>query len=126
VFSNLPAAIERTPPLRHLGTPGDLKLNCGIFCRCFLHLHCYAKLHINPDSYISSQTSLTRHSHSLRYKPSAILLITSNSASSLIQLSFGMLYHLILSLLLLWISLNHRSKPTTSKQFSILYTFLYM
>jgi len=24
---------------------------------------------INPDFYISSQTSLTRHSHSLRYKP---------------------------------------------------------
>jgi hypothetical protein len=49
-------------------------------------------------------------------------LTTSNSASSLTQLSFGMLYHLILSLLLLWISLNHRSKPTTSKQFSIYIT----
>ena len=31
----------------------------------------------------------------------------SNSASSLIQLTFGMLNCLILSLLLLWISLNH-------------------
>jgi hypothetical protein len=39
-------------------------------------------------------------------------------------LSFGMLYHLILSLLLLWISLNHRSKPTTSKQFSIIYIYV--
>ena len=33
----------------------------------------------------------------------------------------GILYHLILSLLLLWISWNHRSKPTISKQFSIIY-----
>ena len=41
------------------------------------------------------------------------------SVSSLVQSSFGMLYHLILSLLLLWISLNHISKPTTTKQFSI-------
>jgi hypothetical protein len=48
-------------------------------------------------------------------------LTTSKSASSLIQLSFGMHYHLILSLLLLWISLNHRSKLTTTKQFSIIY-----
>jgi sensor c-di-GMP phosphodiesterase-like protein len=58
--------------------------------------------------------------------PSAHPLTTSNSASSLIQLSFGMLYRLILSLLLLWISLNHRSKPTTTKQFSILYICKYV
>ena len=57
--------------------------------------------------------------------PSAHPLTTSNSASSLIQLSFGMLYHLILSLLLLWISFNHRSKPTTFKPFSILYICKY-
>jgi len=38
----------------------------------------------------------------------------------------GMLYHLILSLLLLWISSNHRSKPTTTKQFSILYRCKYV
>ena len=47
--------------------------------------------------------------------PSAHPLTTSNSASSLIQLYFGMHYHLI------WISLNHRSRPTTTKQFSIMY-----
>ena len=60
--------------------------------------------------------------------PSAHPLTTSNSASSLIQLFFGMYYHLILSLLLLWISSNHRSKPTicTTKQFSILYICKYV
>ena len=75
---------------------------------------------INPDFYISSQTSLTRQSV-FDTSPLAHPLTTSNSASSLIQLSFGMHYHLIVSLLLLWISLNHRSKPTTTKQFSIIY-----
>ena len=58
--------------------------------------------------------------------PSAYPPTTSNLASSPIQLSFGMLYHLILSLLLLWISLNHRSKPTTTKQSSILYIYIFV
>jgi hypothetical protein len=82
---------------------------------------------INPDFYISSQTSLTLHSHSLRYKPFSTS--TDNFKFSFfphVQLSFGMLYRLILSLVLLWISLNHRSKPTTSKQFSILYICKYV
>jgi hypothetical protein len=80
---------------------------------------------INPDFYISSQTSLARRTVIVfDTNPSTHPLTTSNSASSLIQLSFGMLYHLILSLLLLWISLNHRSKPTTSKQFSIIYIYV--
>jgi hypothetical protein len=50
-------------------------------------------------------------------------LTTSNSASSLIQLCLEMPFHLILSLLLLWISSNHWSKPTTTKHstVSILY-----
>ena len=77
---------------------------------------------INPDFYISSQTSLARRTVIVfDTNPSTHPLTTSNSASSLIQLSFGMHYHLIVSLLLLWISLNHRSKPTTTKQFSIIY-----
>ena len=59
---------------------------------------------INPDFYISSQTSLTRQSV-FDTSSSAHPLTTSNSASSLIQLSFGMHYHLIVYLLLLWISL---------------------
>ena len=80
---------------------------------------------INPDFYISSQTSLTRQSV-FDTSPLAHPLTTSNSASSLIQLSFGMLYRLILSLLLLLISLNNRSKPTTSKQLSILYICKYV
>ena len=67
---------------------------------------------------------LRHHSHDTAIvfdtNPSERPLTISNSVSSLIQLCFGMLYHLILSLLLLWINLNHRSKPTTSKQFSIL------
>jgi hypothetical protein len=58
--------------------------------------------------------------------PSTHPLTTSNSASSLIQLFFGKYYHLILSLLLLWISLNYRSKTTTTKQFSILYICKYV
>ena len=74
---------------------------------------------INPDFYISSQTSLDTNS-------SAHPLTTSNSASSLIQLFFGMHYHLMLPLLLLWISLNDRYKPTITKQFSILYTNVYV
>ena len=76
---------------------------------------------INPDFYISFQTSLTRHSHSLRYKPFSTSTDYFKFRFFPIQLSFGMLYHLTFSLLLLWLSLNHRSKPTTSKQFSILY-----
>ena len=73
---------------------------------------------INPDFYISSQTSHTRHSHSLRYKPFSTS--TDYFKVSFIQLSFRILFHTILSLFLLWISLNHRFKPTTTKQFSIL------
>jgi hypothetical protein len=56
---------------------------------------------INPDFYISSQTSLTLQAIVFDTNPSAHPLTTSNTVSSLIQLSFGMLYHLILSLLLL-------------------------
>ena len=71
---------------------------------------------INPDFYISSQTSLTRHSHSFRYKP-------FSTSTDYFKFSFfphtiviwnAFIYHLILSLLPLWISFNHRSKPTTS------------
>ena len=81
---------------------------------------------INPDFYISSQTSLTRHSHSLRYKPFSTSTDYFKFSFFPQLLSFGMHYHLILSLLLLWISLNHRSKPTTTKQFSILYKCKYV
>ena len=63
---------------------------------------------------------LSHHTHDVvllvvfNTKPSVHPLTTSNSASSLIQLSFGILYHLILSLLL-WISLNHRAKSKIVK-----------
>ena len=92
---------------------------------------CYAKLHtIWLPSIQTSISHLRLHSHDTAIvfdtNPSPHPLTTSNSVSSLIQLSFGMLYHLVLSLLLLWISLNHRSKPTTSKQFSILYICKYV
>ena len=81
--------------------------------------------------WIQTSISLLRHHSHVTIivfdtNPSEHPLTTSKSASSLIQLSFGMLYRRILSLLLLWISLNHRSKPTTSKQFSILYTCKYV
>ena len=80
---------------------------------------------INPDFYISSQTSLTRHRHTcnLQYKP-------FSTSTDYFKFSFfphtiviwnAFIYHLILSLLLLWISLNHRSK-----QFSILYISKYI
>ena len=89
--------------------------------------NCYAKFHtIWLPSIQTSISHLRHHSYDTAIvfdtNPSAHPLTTSNSVSPLIQLYFGMLYHLILSLILLWISLNHRSKPTTSKQFSILYT----
>jgi hypothetical protein len=92
---------------------------------------CYAKLHtIWLPSIQTSISHLRLHSHDTAIvfdtNPSPHPLTTSNSVSSLIQLSFGMLYHLVLSLLLPWISLNHRSKPTTSKQFSILYICKYV
>ena len=79
---------------------------------------CYAKLQTIWLPLIQTSISLLRHhSHDtvivFDTNPSAHPLTTSSSASFLIQLSFGMHYHLILSLLLLWISLNHRSKPAT-------------
>ena len=85
---------------------------------------CYTKLHtIWLPSIQITISRLRHHSHDTAIvfdtNPSAHPLTTSNSFSSLIQLSFGMLYHLILSLLLLWISLNHRSKPTTSKMLTL-------
>jgi len=91
---------------------------------------CYAKLHTIWLPSIQTPISHLRHqSHDMVIvfdtNPSVHPLTTSNLVSSLTQLSLGMLYHPILSLLLLWISLNHRSKPTTSKQFSILYICKY-
>ena len=80
----------------------------------------------NPDSYISSQTSLTCHSHSLLYKPFSISTDYFKFSFFPHTIVFGMLYRLILSLLLLLISLNNRSKPTTSKQLSILYICKYV
>jgi hypothetical protein len=74
---------------------------------------------INPDFYISSQTSLTRHSQSVRYKPFSTSTDYFKFSFFPVQLSFGMFYHLMLSLLLLWISLNHRSKPTTCIFFTV-------
>ena len=69
---------------------------------------------------------LRHHSHDTVIIFDTNPLPTSNVASSLIQMSCGMLEHLIFSLLLLLISLNHRSKPTTTKQFSILYICKYV
>ena len=64
---------------------------------------------------------LRHHSHSLRYKPFSTSTDYFTFSFFPIELSFGILYRLLLSLLLLWISLNHRSKPTISKLFFILY-----
>jgi hypothetical protein len=88
---------------------------------------CYTKLHtIWLPSIQITISRLRHHSHDTATvfdtNPSAHPLTTSNSFSSLIQLSFGMLYHLILSLL--WISLNHRSKPTTSKMLTLFFGLL--
>jgi hypothetical protein len=74
---------------------------------------------INLDFYIFSQTSHTRHSHSLRYKP---------FSTSTDYFKFSLFPHTVV----LWnalssdivsvSSLNHRFKPLTSKQLSMLYT----
>ena len=89
------------------------------------------KLHTIWLPSIQTPTFLLRHHSHVTVivfytNPSAYPQTTSNSASSLIQLFFGMLYRLILSLRLLLISLNNRSKPTTSKQLSILYICKYV
>jgi hypothetical protein len=76
-------------------------------------------VHNNRQYGCHQSRPLSHHTHVVllvvfNTKPSVHPLTTSNSASSLIQLSFGILYHLILSLLL-WISLNHRSKSKIVK-----------
>ena len=90
-------------------------------CQSLYAIHNYTQSGCHQSRLLYLFSDITRTTQSVfDTSPSAHPLTTSNSASSLVQLSFGMHYHLILSLLLLWISLNHRSKPTTTKQFSII------
>ena len=96
-------------------------------CQSLYAIHNYTQSGCHQSRLLYLFSDITHTTQSVfDTSPSAHPLTTSNSASSLIQLSFGMHYHLILSLLLLWISLNHRSKPTTSKQFSTLYICKYV
>ena len=91
-------------------------------CQSLYAIHNYTQSGCHQPRLLYLFSDITHTTQSVfDTSPSAHPLTTSNSASSLIQLSIEMHYHLILSLLLLWISLNHRSKPTTTKQFSIIY-----
>ena len=84
-------------------------------CQSLYAIHNYTQSGCHQSRLLYLFSDITHTTQSVfDTSPLAHPLTTSNSASSLVQLSFGMHYHLIVSLLLLWISLNHRSKPTTT------------